>query len=71
MKKFGSLLLVLMMALGIVSMAGAEGPTVGACVYKFDDTFMTGVRNAMLAAAEGVADLTIADSLNAQATQND
>ena len=71
MKKLVSVLLALVMVLGMTAIATAEGPTIGVCVYKFDDTFMTGVRNAITAAAEGIADAPIADSLNAQATQND
>lgn len=50
----------------------ADDILIGACIYKFDDTFMTGVRNAMNAAAQkdGVA-LEIMDSQNRQPTQND
>ncbi|CAM4351072.1 galactose ABC transporter substrate-binding protein [Paenibacillus alkaliterrae] len=44
---------------------------VGVAIYKFDDTFMTGVRNAMSDAAEGKAKLDIVDSQNAQPTQNE
>lgn len=46
-------------------------PKVGVAIYKFDDTFMTGVRNAMSDAAEGKAELDIVDSQNAQPTQNE
>lgn len=49
----------------------AETPKIGVAIYKFDDTFMTGVRNAMTAAAEGKAALDIVDSQNAQPTQNE
>ncbi|MNW37550.1 D-galactose-binding periplasmic protein precursor [compost metagenome] len=51
--------------------AGTELPKIGVAIYKFDDTFMTGVRNAMKAAAEGKAELDIVDSQNAQPTQNE
>lgn len=46
--------------------------TIGACIYKFDDTFMTGVRNAMeeMALTTG-AKLEIVDSQNKQPTQNE
>lgn len=48
------------------------GVTIGSCIYKFDDTFMTGVRNNMQATADGLgATLEIVDSQNKQATQND
>lgn len=46
-------------------------PQVGVAIYKFDDTFMTGVRNAMSDYAEGKAKLDIVDSQNAQPTQNE
>jgi methyl-galactoside transport system substrate-binding protein len=49
----------------------ADLPTIGCAIYKFDDTFMTGVRNAILKTAEGKAKVDMVDSQNAQATQND
>ncbi|AIQ53587.1 galactose ABC transporter substrate-binding protein [Paenibacillus sp. FSL R7-0331] len=48
-----------------------ETPKVGVAIYKFDDTFMTGVRNAIDAAAKGIATVDIVDSQNSQPTQND
>lgn len=46
--------------------------TVGTCIYKFDDTFMTGVRNNMTAQAETLgAKVDIVDSQNKQPTQNE
>ncbi|SEC47573.1 galactose ABC transporter substrate-binding protein [Paenibacillus sp. GP183] len=52
--------------------APAKGkPTIGVAIYKFDDTFMTGVRNAITAAAEGKATVDMVDSQNSQPTQND
>lgn len=49
-----------------------DGITVGACIYKFDDTFMTGVRNNMTAQAESLgATIEIVDSQNKQPTQNE
>lgn len=44
---------------------------IGVAIYKFDDTFMTGVRNAVSKAAEGKAQVDIVDSQNSQPTQND
>jgi methyl-galactoside transport system substrate-binding protein len=49
----------------------ADLPTIGCAIYKFDDTFMTGVRNAILKTAEGKAKVDMVDSQNSQATQND
>lgn len=49
----------------------AEKPVIGCAIYKFDDTFMTGVRNTIAATAEGKAQVDIVDSQNAQPTQND
>jgi len=50
---------------------GDGQPTIGVAIYKFDDTFMTGVRNAISDAANGVAKVDIVDSQNSQPTQND
>lgn len=44
---------------------------IGVAIYKFDDTFMSGVRSAITKAAEGKAQLEIVDSQNSQPTQND
>ena len=46
-------------------------PNIGVAIYKFDDTFMTGVRNAITEAAKGKAKVDIVDSQNSQPTQND
>lgn len=56
--------------------AGADKKTekvmIGSAIYKFDDTFMTGVRTTMTAQAkEQGADLELVDSQNKQATQNE
>lgn len=49
-----------------------NGISIGSCIYKFDDTFMTGVRNNMQAAADKLgATLDIVDSQNKQPTQNE
>jgi methyl-galactoside transport system substrate-binding protein len=53
------------------SALAADMPTIGCAIYKFDDTFMTGVRNAILKTAEGKAKVDMVDSQNSQATQND
>ncbi|NLK37902.1 MAG: galactose ABC transporter substrate-binding protein [Epulopiscium sp.] len=46
--------------------------SVGVCIYKFDDTFMTGVRNNMQAQADAMGiSLEVVDSQNKQPTQNE
>lgn len=50
----------------------ASDISVGVCIYKFDDTFMTGVRTNMDAQAKTLnAKLEIVDSQNKQPTQNE
>jgi len=81
MKKKWMLALVacVMMTMAACSNSGGDGggkssgggSKIGVAIYKFDDTFMTGVRNAMSAAASGKAELDIVDSQNAQPTQNE
>lgn len=51
--------------------SGGKEPKVGVAIYKFDDTFMTGVRNSIKENAKGIASVDIVDSLNSQPTQND
>lgn len=52
--------------------ADASDTNIGVCIYKFDDTFMTGVRNNMTAQAGTLgAKLDIVDSQNKQPTQNE
>ncbi|GAA4720072.1 galactose ABC transporter substrate-binding protein [Brevibacillus fulvus] len=53
------------------SAAAPAKPSIGVAIYKFDDTFMTGVRNAISDAAGDKADVEIVDSQNSQPTQND
>jgi len=66
---------VLFAVAAVVAAAGiavaADLPTIGCAIYKFDDTFMTGVRNSILKTAEGKAKVDMVDSQNSQATQND
>ncbi len=72
MRKLLSLALAFVLVLGMAAAAlAADLPSVGVTIYKFDDTFMTGVRNAITDAAKDVAAIEIADSQNNQATQND
>ena len=71
MKKILSLSLAIVMLLSVTAAMAADMPSVGVTIYKFDDTFMTGVRIAIEKAAEGLATIDIADSQNNQSTQND
>ncbi len=68
-------ILVSMAVLAVIGAAVAFADTdalVGACIYKFDDTFMTGVRNAMRAEMDRQGgELEIVDSQNRQPMQND
>lgn len=73
-KALSILLLSSLIALGAVGCADGQKngeKTIGVAIYKFDDTFMTGVRNAITEAAKGKANVEIVDSQNAQPTQND
>lgn len=46
--------------------------SLGVCIYKFDDTFMTGVKDAMTAYADELkVQYDVNDSQNSQPTQND
>lgn len=63
--------LVAVMLLSFVVATAAQTPTIGCAIYKFDDTFMTSVRNSILATAEGRAQVDLVDSQNSQAFQND
>lgn len=64
-------------ALGIMAVLCAGGEAwaakkeIGCAIYKFDDTFMTGVRNAIIEASKGKIRVDMVDSQNSQSTQND
>jgi methyl-galactoside transport system substrate-binding protein len=51
--------------------AFADPPKVGMCIYKFDDTFMSYVRNTVETLAKGNLDLSTQDSQFDQPKQND
>ncbi len=64
--------LVTMVLTGTIAAYGATKINIGCAIYKFDDTFMTGVRNAILGAATvKKAKVEMVDSQNSQPTQND
>jgi len=50
---------------------GASDLTAGVAIYKYDDTFMTSVRNAIQTAADGKIAVNMVDSQGAQPTQNE
>ncbi len=56
---------------GAFAQAASKTITIGCAIYKFDDTFMSGVRSAIMAAAGNKAKVEIVDSQNSQPTQND
>lgn len=54
------------------SAPAAEGGTIGVCIYKFDDAFMTTYRNALQEILEGKGyTVTVVDGNNDQAKQNE
>ena len=73
MKKFLLCLMVLCAVMVSVSWAkDVSDIVVGACIYKYDDTFMTGVRNAMIAEMEKQGGkLQVVNSQNKQTIQTD
>lgn len=46
-------------------------PQTGVAIYKFEDTFMSGIRTSISTAAEGKISVDIVDSQNSQPKQND
>ncbi len=82
-KKFLALLMASVMMLGLAACGGtdnaekdadaasAELPKVGVLIYKYDDTYISTVRNALTKALDGKAVIEMQDGKNDQATQND
>ncbi|GFI61286.1 D-galactose-binding periplasmic protein [Clostridiales bacterium] len=86
-KKFLAMLMASVMVLGLAacgssgsgssSSGGGESsgdgdlPTVGVLIYKYDDTYISTVRNALETALEGKAEVVMQDGKGDQATQND
>lgn len=56
---------------GGASDAAAEKPMIGVTIYKYDDNFMSFVRRAIETEAGDKVELSMNDSQNSQATQND
>jgi len=70
MKKAMVLVLALALCFSAASVFAAP-PKVGMCIYKFDDTFMSYVRNQIETLAKGNLDLSTQDSQYDQPKQND
>jgi methyl-galactoside transport system substrate-binding protein len=64
---------VCMVLLGIFAEAAAFAgvPNIAALIYKYDDTYVSTVRNALSKAFDGKANLTMKDGEGQQAIQND
>lgn len=79
MKKLMAALLACAMVASMAACSKSEAkpeggdnlPEIGVTIYKYDDNFMTYTRTAMENAAKGVATLSLNDSGNDQAKQND
>ena len=74
MKKFLSVALVLMMTVMLFAACGKkdDGVTsVGVTIYKYDDNFMSFVRRAIDSSADSATVVTMNDSQNDQAKQNE
>jgi methyl-galactoside transport system substrate-binding protein len=54
-----------------VAAASAANPKIGILIYKYDDTYISTVRNALNKALDGKADVSMQDGKGDQATQND
>ncbi len=55
----------------MVSQAQAGQPRIGVLIYKYDDTYISTVRNALTKALDGKANVTMQDGKGDQASQND
>jgi len=72
MRNMKVLLLAMAACAAFASTAVAQAkPKLGVCIYKFDDTFMSYVRNQIETAAKGKIDITVQDSQYDQPRQND
>jgi methyl-galactoside transport system substrate-binding protein len=54
-----------------LSPVSAAQPNIGVLIYRYDDTYISTVRNALSAALSGKASVTMQDGKGDQATQND
>lgn len=81
-KRILAMLMASVMVLGLAACGGgseapadetanSDLPTVGVLIYKYDDTYISTVRNALDAALQGKANIVMQDGKGDQATQND
>ena len=73
MVRFLSVTVILVLAFLFVpvSPAPAAQPNIGILIYKYDDTYISTVRNALNSALAGKASIAMQDGKGDQATQND
>lgn len=62
---------MLLTSCGENNMVDNDKPTVGVCLYKYDDTYISTVRQALEKQAEGKVNLLLNDGKGDQGTQND
>ncbi len=67
------MLAVMVMGISLLVSAAVQAgqPRIGVLIYKYDDTYISTVRNALNAAFEGKASISMQDGKGDQATQND
>jgi len=72
-----SVLMLTVLSVGVFATGSSQssgatgGNQIGVAIYKFDDTFMSYMRNAIIQNAQGKIDVNMVDSQNAQPVQND
>ena len=72
MKKFLFVLAALVIVLSLSgAVFAADKPVIGVLIYKYDDTYISTVRNAIEKYGADVLDITMQDGKGDQATQND
>ena len=62
---------MLLAAMFVSTAAMAASPRIGILIYKYDDTYISTVRNALNKALDGKAQISMQDGKGDQATQND
>lgn len=72
-KKILSLTLIAILLVTLIGCGRQEDslPKIGVAIYKYDDTYISTVKNSLINAAEGKAELLLNDGKADQGTQND